>query len=88
MVMRFLTVDGEIIICNLESGHITGRMLVDNEPEILDGLISKPLSVDKLLFLKGRNKKQANLVSTGGEGIVRFWNISTGICAYEQVYYI
>lgn len=83
MVFFAYNLDGEIIICNMDNGHILGRCMSDVGIDSKDN--RKNYSVDKLLFLQDRNKYQACLISTGADGIVRFWNIHTGSCLMEKV---
>eukprot|EP00842_Homolaphlyctis_polyrhiza_P001651 jgi/Hompol1/2487/HPOL_006013-RA len=75
--------DGEIVICNLHSGHILHRLRPIDRDDQSHKLRSK--SIDKVLFLQERssNRESASLVSTGTDGLVRFWNIFFGILMCE-----
>ncbi|KAJ1549937.1 WD40 repeat domain 95, partial [Nowakowskiella sp. JEL0078] len=71
--------DGEIILCNLQSGHIIHRL----RAPIRD--LNKCRSVDKILFLNERlnNKSAVSMVTCGADGILRFWNIEEGFLMSE-----
>ncbi|KAG5460245.1 MAG: WD40-repeat-containing domain protein, partial [Olpidium bornovanus] len=74
--------DGDIRICNLVSGHVLHRM--SSQPVLDRSLIEDPttLSIDKgeMIFLcaRAKNGSLCTLVSTGGDGALRFWNAKEG----------
>ncbi|KAI8912193.1 WD40-repeat-containing domain protein [Powellomyces hirtus] len=62
--------DGEIVLSNLGgAGVVVGRLKVDDP-------LGRRVSVDKVLFLEQRAHlpRAANLISSGSDGIVRWWN--------------
>ncbi|KAJ3044600.1 hypothetical protein HDV00_001526 [Rhizophlyctis rosea] len=71
--------DGEIVICNLQSGHVLHRLRApDHEEE------NSNRSIDKVVFLTDRNTlTDASLVSSGGDGIIRWWNAEQGFLSWE-----
>ncbi|EGF77863.1 hypothetical protein BATDEDRAFT_27169 [Batrachochytrium dendrobatidis JAM81] len=75
--------DGEIVICNLHSGHVLHKMRPIGKEEQVNRLKSK--SIDKVLFLPKRNKMReaGSLVSAGSDGQIRFWNIILGTLLLE-----
>ncbi|KAI8923511.1 WD40-repeat-containing domain protein [Entophlyctis helioformis] len=85
-VLATSSFDGEIVICNLYSGHVLHRL----RPFGKGGAHThksqpKSRSIDKVLFLQERSgmREAASLVSTGSDGIVRFWNILYGSLVFE-----
>ncbi|KAJ1340618.1 hypothetical protein BSLG_004712 [Batrachochytrium salamandrivorans] len=75
--------DGEIIICNLHSGHVLHRLSPVRKESDMRKLERK--SIDKVLFLQERSgmREAASLVSVGADGYIRFWNIIYGTLLLE-----
>ncbi|KAL2912296.1 hypothetical protein HK105_208211 [Polyrhizophydium stewartii] len=75
--------DGEIVICNLHSGHVLHRLRPLGRDEKINPLKSR--SIDKVVFLQERSgmREAASLVSTGSDGMIRFWNIFHGTLMFE-----
>ncbi|KAI8898271.1 WD40-repeat-containing domain protein [Globomyces pollinis-pini] len=71
--------NGEIVVCNLNGGHIIHRFRIYDPLD--DEIAIQRRSIDKLIFLNSRqdNIDAAALVSTGGDGIIRFWNVNSGL---------
>ncbi|KAI8818235.1 WD40-repeat-containing domain protein, partial [Fimicolochytrium jonesii] len=73
--------DGEIIFVNVGgAGTIVGRVKVDDPDD-------RRVSVDKILFLHRRAQdpdSRANLISSGSDGIVRWWNTHETLLVHEQ----
>ncbi|KAJ3130047.1 hypothetical protein HK098_006759 [Nowakowskiella sp. JEL0407] len=69
--------DGEIVLINLVSGHVIHRL----RPPFY----SKMRSIDKIVFLLERlnNKLGASMITTGADGILRWWNTDEGYLMFE-----
>jgi WD40 repeat protein len=68
--------DGIIIVTNIQSGyilHVFNPFEYEVEPSI-------NLSIDKALFLSTRirSKEAASLITSGSDGLLRFWNTQKG----------
>ncbi|KAJ3279292.1 hypothetical protein HK104_001582, partial [Borealophlyctis nickersoniae] len=72
-ILATASYDGEIVLCNLGSGHVLHRL----KPEPWGG---GSRSIDKVMFLTDRPlcATTSNLVTCGGDGIIRFWNAELG----------
>ncbi|TPX43218.1 hypothetical protein SeMB42_g04804 [Synchytrium endobioticum] len=73
--------DGEIILSTLMTGHIIHRM----KPPLWEFTEPQKRSLDKVLFLPSRinNLNAAALISSGSDGIIRFWNVWSGAEVHE-----
>ncbi|RKO89075.1 WD40-repeat-containing domain protein [Blyttiomyces helicus] len=74
--------DGDVVLCNLYSGHILHRL----RPYSFDeGSARANRSIDKVLFLTERMQLQeaATLVTSGADGIIRWWNVEEGYLMWE-----
>ncbi|KAJ3056891.1 WD40 repeat domain 95 [Rhizophlyctis rosea] len=70
--------DGEIVVCNLQSGHVLHRL---RSLELEEG---GGRSVDKVIFLTDRNTSlDASLISSGADGMIRWWNAEQGYLCWE-----
>ncbi|KAI8844168.1 WD40-repeat-containing domain protein [Chytridium lagenaria] len=74
--------DGEIILTNFQSGHVIHRMKWPGAEE----KDNPNRSIDKVLFLTTRveNIAACSLLSSGADGFVRWWNITTGELYWEM----
>ncbi|KAJ3325279.1 hypothetical protein HDU76_013215 [Blyttiomyces sp. JEL0837] len=74
--------DGEIVVSNIQSGHIMHRL---RWPGCEDKM-NPNRSIDQVLILRERlsNPSAASLVSTGSDGILRWWNLETGELVWEM----
>jgi hypothetical protein len=75
---------GQIVLCNLQSGLIlhTFNPHDDRTPDFP----TQQKSIDRLLFLHSRFEQYpqaACLISTGGDGIIRFWKTTTAELYWE-----
>ncbi|KAJ3319916.1 hypothetical protein HDV06_005815 [Boothiomyces sp. JEL0866] len=79
--------NGEIFVTNLNSGHIIQKFKIYEDIDITNSFSIQKTTIDKgksklkiVLFLKDRVNTvgAANLVTCGGDGLIRFWNIDSG----------
>ncbi|TPX34347.1 hypothetical protein SmJEL517_g02962 [Synchytrium microbalum] len=73
--------DGEIILSTLMTGHVIHRM----RPPLWEHADPQQRSIDKVIFLPSRinNVHAAALVSSGSDGVIRFWNVWSGLELHE-----
>ncbi|KAI9207639.1 WD40-repeat-containing domain protein [Polychytrium aggregatum] len=71
--------DGEIILFNVQSGHVLHRLRVP-DPWDAETKPNTNRSIDKVLFLLERRHCHgaAELVTCGSDGMIRFWSIEEG----------
>ncbi|KAI9330378.1 WD40-repeat-containing domain protein [Zopfochytrium polystomum] len=74
--------DGQIAISNLQSGHLIHRLKWPGA----DDKSNPNRSIDKVLFLKERimMKNAATLLTTGADGVIRWWQIDTAFLIWEM----
>ncbi|KAJ3311081.1 WD40 repeat domain 95 [Boothiomyces sp. JEL0838] len=62
--------NGEIFVTNLNSGHIIQKFKIYDEIDLKNGFSIQKTTIDKV--------GAATLVTCGGDGYIRFWNIDSG----------
>ncbi|CAM9527261.1 unnamed protein product [Lampetra fluviatilis] len=73
--------DGEVIVWNLVSGHVSCRLPPPPAQHSADPAEDDDLSVSKVIFLKSRvahKDRAALLVASGPHGFIHFWNVYHG----------
>ncbi|KAJ3274070.1 hypothetical protein HDV01_003563 [Terramyces sp. JEL0728] len=72
--------NGEIFVTNLNSGHIIQKFKIYEVFDPANGFSVQKTTIDKVLFLKERvnSAGAATLLTCGGDGVIRFWNVDSG----------
>ncbi|KAJ3030891.1 UNVERIFIED_CONTAM: WD40 repeat domain 95 [Siphonaria sp. JEL0065] len=80
-ILATASFDGGIVLSNVQSGHLLKRLKWPNH-EVAN--INK--SIEKVIFLKERlsNTQGADLITAGGDGVIRWWRTSEAELMWEM----
>ncbi|KAJ3066944.1 WD40 repeat domain 95 [Podochytrium sp. JEL0797] len=79
-ILATASFDGGIVLSNIQSGHVLKKL---RWPDQETAVINK--SIETVIFLKERasNLQSADLLTTGGDGIIRWWRTSEAELMWE-----